>query len=40
MSKFETKNALFEYFWERIFRKLSHISNQGTQNCKFAKFHE
>ena len=40
MPKFETKNALFGYFWARIKKKYCHILNQHPRFCLFAKFRE
>ena len=40
MSKFGTKNALFEYFRARILKRYFHISNQHPQICLIAKFLE
>ena len=35
--KFETKNALFHYFWVVILKYFCHISNQHTRICLTAK---
>ena len=40
MSKFETKNALFGYFWVRILNNYCHIWNQRPRICQTAKFRE
>ena len=40
MPKFETKNALFGYFWTWILKNYCHIWNKHPQICVFAKFHE
>ena len=38
MPKFGTKNALFGYFWARIFKTFCHIWNQHPRICQIAKF--
>ena len=38
MAKFGTKNALFGYFWDRIFKSYCHISNDHPRICQIAKF--
>ena len=38
MSKFETKNALFGYGWDRISKHYFLISNQHPRICLIAKF--
>ena len=40
MPKFGTKNALFAYFWAKIFKNYCHIWNQHPQICLLAKFSE
>ena len=40
MSKFETKNGLFEYFWAGILKHKCHIRNQHPRICLTAKFCE
>ena len=32
------KNALFRYFWTRIWKKYGHIWNQHVRICLLAKF--
>ena len=38
MSFFETKNALFGYFWTRILKTYRHILDQRPRVCLIAKF--
>ena len=38
MSFFETKNALFGYFWTGILKTYRHILNQHPRVCLIAKF--
>ena len=38
MPKFETKNALFGYGWDRISKHYFLISNQHPRICLVAKF--
>ena len=33
-SNFRTKNALFGYFWARVFKNHSHVWNQHPQMCQ------
>ena len=40
MTKFGIKRALFGYFWARILKNYSHIWNEHTQICIFAKILE
>ena len=40
MPKFETKDALFGYFWGRILKNYCHISNQHPQIFLIAKFYQ
>ena len=37
---FLTKNALFRYFWARIFKTYCHIWNRHPKICLFTKFCE
>ena len=38
MSFFETKNAVFGYFWTGILKTYRHILNQRPRVCLIAKF--
>ena len=38
MPKFGSKNALFGYFWTRIWKHYCHIENQHPRICLIAKF--
>ena len=40
MRKLGTKNALFGYFWAKIFKTYEHTGNQHPQICLIAKFCE
>ena len=40
ISKLGTKNALFGYFWARIFKNYCHIWNQHPRSCLIGNFCE